>query len=412
MKRRVAVTGMGVVSPVGNDLGSFWSSVSEGRGGIARLSRFDPTAYSSQIAGEVRDFDPSKFIDRKSLRRNDRFVQYAWVASLEAYAQAGLKDGKVDANRFAVIIGSGIGGIETLEKQHQVLLNRGPARVSPFFVPMMISDMASGQLSIAFQAKGPNFCTVSACASGAHAIGEGYRMIKDDIADVAMVGGAESPLTPLALSGFCSMKALSTRNDDPVHASRPFDKERDGFIMAEGAGTVILEDWEHARRRGADILAEFIGYGSSADAVHVTAPDPSGEGAAQAMRAALADAGIPSDSVDYVNAHGTSTPLNDKCETMAVRTVLGAQADRVAVSSTKSMTGHMLGAAGAIEAIACVQALRHGVIPPTINYEIPDPECDLDYVPNIARRQKISIALSNSLGFGGHNVSLLLRSVG
>jgi 3-oxoacyl-[acyl-carrier-protein] synthase II len=411
MKRRVAVTGMGVVSPVGNDLPSCWSNLTEGRTGIGRLTRFDPAPFDSQVAGEVRDFDPTKFIDRKILRHTDRFVQYSWVASLEAYAQAGLDQSREDPTRVAAIIGSGIGGIETLETQHKVLMERGPSRVSPFFVPMMISDMASGQLSIAFQAKGPNFATVSACASGAHAIGESFRLIRDDLADVAISGGAESPITPLALAGFCSMKALTTRNDAPERASRPFDRERDGFIMAEGGATLILEEWEHARQRGATILGEIIGYGSTADAGHVTAPDPEGDGAARAMALALKDAGLAPEDVDYINAHGTSTPLNDKCETMAIHRVFGAHARKLVVSSTKSMTGHLLGAAGALELLVCIQTLRTGVIPPTINYENPDPECDLDYVPNAARRQRIKAALSNSLGFGGHNVSLLVRAV-
>jgi len=410
MKNRVAVTGCGVVSPVGNDTATFWRSLTEGRGGIGRITRFDPEAFDSRIAGEIKDLDPTRFIDRKVLRHTDRFVQYAWIASLEAHRHAGLGENGVAPERFAVIIGSGIGGIETLEQQHKVLLERGPARISPFFVPMMISDMASGQLSIVFGAKGPNFATVSACASGAHAIGEAYRMVADGLVDLALAGGSESPLTPLALGGFCSMKALSTRNDDPEHASRPFDKDRDGFVMAEGAGTVVLESWEHARGRGAEILGELIGYGSTADAYHVTAPEPTGEGAARAMRRALEDAGIAASEVDYVNAHGTSTPLNDKGETQAIHTVFGAHAGQLAVSSTKSMTGHLLGAAGAVEMIACLLAIRDGVIPPTINYQVPDPECDLDYVPNQARKQALRVALSNSLGFGGHNVSLLVRA--
>jgi 3-oxoacyl-[acyl-carrier-protein] synthase II len=410
MKRRVAVTGLGVVSPVGNDLPSFWRSLTEGRGGIGPITRFPAEAFDTRFAGEVKDFDASRFIDRKVLRHTDRFVQYAWVASLEAFHHAGLVEGGVDSDRFAVIIGSGIGGIETLEAQHKVLIERGPARISPFFVPMMISDMASGQLSIIFGAKGPNFATVSACASGANAIGEAYRKVVDGTVDLALAGGSESPLTPLALGGFCSMKALSSRNDDPFHASRPFDKERDGFVMAEGAGTLVLELWEHAEKRGAPILAELIGYGSTADAFHVTAPEPTGEGAARAMRCALQDAGIGPEGVEYINAHGTSTPLNDKGETLAIRQVFGAHADRLAVSSTKSMTGHLLGAGGAIELIACIQTIRDGVIPPTINYQVPDPDCDLDYVPNEARKKTVRVALSNSLGFGGHNVSLLVRA--
>jgi 3-oxoacyl-[acyl-carrier-protein] synthase II len=410
MKSRVAVTGCGVISPVGNDVTTFWRSLTEGRGGVARLTRFDPEPFDTRIAAEVKDFEATRFIDRKVLRHTDRFVQYAWVASLEAHHHAGLSEDHVDPDRFAVIIGSGIGGIETLEQQHRVLIERGPARISPFFVPMMISDMASGQLSIVFGAKGPNFATVSACASGAHAIGEAYRMVADGTVDLALAGGSESPITPLALGGFCSMKALSTRNDDPEHASRPFDKERDGFVMAEGAGTLVLEAWEHAQRRGAEILAEVIGYGSTADAYHVTAPEPTGEGAARAMRRALEDAGIAPTEVDYINAHGTSTPLNDKGETQAIHTVFGDHARRLAVSSTKSMTGHLLGAAGAIELIACVMAIRDGVIPPTINYQVPDPDCDLDYVPNQARSATLRVALSNSLGFGGHNVSLVVRA--
>jgi len=410
MKRRVAITGIGVVSPVGNRAEEAWQNLLAGRGGIGRLTRFDPELFDSQVAGEVKNFDPSAVIDRKTVRHTDIFVQYAWVAAHEAVASAGLDGEERDGSRFATIIGSGIGGINTLEKQHQVLMERGPSRVSPFFVPMMISDMASGQLSIAFGAMGPNFCTVSACASGAHAAGEAYRLITDGISDVALAGGSEAPLTPLALAGFCSMKALSTRNDDPEHASRPFDRERDGFIMSEGAGALVLEEWEHARRRGAQILAEVIGYGSTADAYHVTAPEPQGEGAGRAMQLALREAGMAPEEIDYLNAHGTSTPLNDKGETAAIRRVFGAYADRLPVSSTKSMTGHLLGAAGAIELIVCALALRDGVIPPTINYESPDPECDLDYVPNEARRVPLRTALSNSLGFGGHNVSLIVRA--
>ncbi|MCK4412123.1 MAG: beta-ketoacyl-ACP synthase II [Candidatus Eisenbacteria sp.] len=410
MKRRVAITGLGVVSPVGNSVPVAWENMTAGRGGISRLTSFDSDEFTSRIAGQVKDFAPEKFIDRKTLRHTDMFVQYAWVSAEEAFADAGLEKEKVPSERFAVIIGSGIGGITTLEAQHKVLLKRGPRRVSPFFVPMMISDMASGQLSIVFGAKGPNFCTVSACASGAHAVGEGYRLIAENRSDIVMAGGSESPLTELALSGFCSMNALSTRNDDPEHASRPFDKERDGFIMSEGAGTLILEEWERARRRGAEIYAELVGYGSTADAYHVTAPSPTGEGAGRAMELALEDAQLAVEAVDYLNAHGTSTPLNDKGETAAIRRVFGAAADRLPVSSTKSMTGHLLGAAGAIEMIVCALTIKHGVIAPTINYEVPDPECDLDYVPNQARVKQVRVALSNSLGFGGHNVSLVVKA--
>ncbi len=411
MKRRVAITGMGVVSPCGNDLTTYWTNIRNGKGGIGPLTRFEKEPYTSQIAGEVRDFDAAQFIDRKAIRHTDRFVQYAWVASLQAMEQAGLDTETYPAERMGVIIGSGIGGIETLEKQHQVLLNRGPSRVSPFFVPMMISDMACGQLSIVFNAKGPNFCTVSACASGAHALGEAFRLIREDYSDAVVAGGAESPLTPLALAGFCSMKALSTRNDSPETASRPFDKDRDGFVMSEGAATLILEEWESANARGADILGELVGYGSTADAHHVTAPEPNGEGASRAMKLAIKSAQINLEDVDYINAHGTSTPLNDRGETLAIRSVFGAHAEKLAVTSTKSMTGHLLGAAGAAEAVASVMALRDGVIPPTINHEVPGEDCDLDYVPKTAREQKISTVLSNSLGFGGHNVSLLFKAV-
>jgi len=411
MKRRVAITGMGVVSPCGNDLTTYWTNIRNGKGGIGPLTRFEKEPYTSQIAGEVRDFDAAQFIDRKAIRHTDRFVQYAWVASLQAMEQAGLDTETYPAERMGVIIGSGIGGIETLEKQHQVLLNRGPSRVSPFFVPMMISDMACGQLSIVFNAKGPNFCTVSACASGAHALGEAFRLIREDYSDAVVAGGAESPLTPLALAGFCSMKALSTRNDSPETASRPFDKDRDGFVMSEGAATLILEEWESANARGADILGELVGYGSTADAHHVTAPEPNGEGASRAMKLAIKSAQINLEDVDYINAHGTSTPLNDRGETLAIRSVFGAHAEKLAVTSTKSMTGHLLGAAGAAEAVASVMALRDGVIPPTINHEVLGEDCDLDYVPKTAREQKISTVLSNSLGFGGHNVSLLFKAV-
>jgi 3-oxoacyl-[acyl-carrier-protein] synthase II len=411
MKRRVVISGLGVVSPVGNDLDTFWSSLKAGKGGIGPITRFDAADFTSQIGGELKDFDATAFIDRKEIRRNDRYVHYAWVAALEAYKNAGLEFGDVDPCRLAVVIGSGIGGIETLAKQHSILVERGPSRVSPFFVPMMISDMANGQLSIVFNAKGPNYCTVSACASGAHAIGESYRMIADDMVDVMITGGAEAPVTPLALAGFCSMKALSTRNDDPEHASRPFDKERDGFVMGEGAGILILEEYERAKKRGARIYAEVSGYGSTADAYHVTAPDPSGDGAARAMQLALDTAQLTAADVDYINAHGTSTPLNDKCETESIKTVFGPLAKKVAISSTKSMTGHLLGAAGGVEMVACAKAIQEGIIPPTINYEVPDPELDLDYVPNEAREQKVRAAISNSLGFGGHNVSLLIRPV-
>jgi 3-oxoacyl-[acyl-carrier-protein] synthase II len=408
MKQRVVITGLGVLSPVGNDAGEFWRALLEGRNGIQRIERFDPSDFDSHIAGELKGFDPGAHLDAKEVRRTDRFVQYALVASQQAFDHSGLDKDKIDPNRFAVIIGSGIGGIQTLETQHAILKERGPSRVSPFFVPMMIADMASGQVSMRFGAKGSNFATVSACSSGAHAIGEAYELLERGLADVALTGGAEAPITPLALAGFCSMKALSTRNDDPATASRPFDRDRDGFVMGEGAGILLLETLDHARARGAEILAEVLGYGSTADAHHLTAPAPGGEGAARAMQACLKSGGLPAESVDYINAHGTSTPLNDAVETTAIKTVFGAHAKTLLVSSTKSMTGHLLGAAGGIETVACVQAVANDVVPPTMNLKNPDPECDLDYVPNEPRKTAVRVALTNSLGFGGHNVTLAI----
>ena len=406
------MTGQGVVCPLGNTVEEFWKRLIAGESGIGPVTRFDTAAYGTRIAGEVRGFKPEDVMDRKDIRRTDLFVQFAIAATAQAMVQAKVKDGGVDPNRFGVIVGSGIGGIATFEDQHRTLLEKGPNRVSPFFIPMMISDMASGQVSIQFGAKGPNYCTVSACSSGAHAVGEAFRIIQNSEADVMIAGGAEAPVTPISFAGFCSMKAMSTRNDDPTRASRPFDSERDGFVMGEGAGILILEEYEHAKKRGAAILAEIVGYGATGDAHHMTAPAPEGEGAARAMRAAMCDSGMQPTEFGYVNAHGTSTPLNDKFETQAIKSVFGDHAGRVAVSSTKSMTGHLLGAAGGLETIICVLALERGVLPPTINYEHPDPDCDLDYVPNTARQVELRAALSNSLGFGGHNVTLALsRSV-
>ncbi len=404
----MVVTGQGVVCPLGNSVEEFWKRLIAGESGIGKVTRFDSTAYDTRIAGEVRGFNPEAVMDRKDIRRTDLFVQYALVATGQALAEAGIRDRAVDPNRFGVIVGSGIGGISTFEDQHRILLEKGPNRVSPFFIPMMISDMASGLVSIRFGAKGPNYCTVSACSSGAHAVGEAYRIIQNSDAEVMIAGGAEAPVTPISFAGFCSMKAMSTRNDDPTRASRPFDSQRDGFVMGEGAGILILEELEHARKRGATILAEIIGYGATGDAYHMTAPAPEGEGAARAMRAAINDSGLPLSEFGYVNAHGTSTPLNDKFETQAIKSVFGDHAPRVAVSSTKSMTGHLLGAAGGLETIICVLALQRQVLPPTINYEHPDPDCDLDYVPNTARTVETRAVLSNSLGFGGHNVTLAL----
>ena len=403
----MVVTGQGVICPLGNTVEEFWKRLIAGESGIGALTRFDAAAYDTRIAGEVQGFRPEDFMDRKDIRRTDLFVQYAVAASAQALKQAGVKE-RVDPTRFGVIVGSGIGGISTFEDQHRVLLEKGPNRISPFFIPMMISDMASGQVSILFGAKGPNYCTVSACSSGAHAVGEAFRIIQNSEADVMIAGGAEAPVTPISFAGFCSMKAMSTRNDDPARASRPFDSQRDGFVMGEGAGILILEELEHAKKRGAAILAEVIGYGATGDAHHMTAPAPEGEGAARAMRAAIHDSGLSLTEFGYVNAHGTSTPLNDKFETQAIKSVFGDHASRVAVSSTKSMTGHLLGAAGGLETIICVLALERQVLPPTINYEHPDPDCDLDYVPNTARKVETRAALSNSLGFGGHNVTLAL----
>ncbi len=409
--RRVVVTGMGIISPLGSDLEDFWKRLLAGESGIGPVTRFDIKEYDTRFAGEVKDFRAEDYMDRKDARRADPFVQYAIAASSKAAAQAKIANGNVDPTRYGVVIGSGIGGIATFEDQHRNLMEKGPSRVSPFFIPMMISDMASGMVSIQLGAKGPNYCTVSACSSGAHAVGDAYRIIQRGEADVMITGGSEAPITPVAFAGFCSMKAMSTRNDDPTRASRPFDSERDGFVMGEGAGILVLEDYEHAKKRGATALAEIVGYGATGDAYHMTAPAPEGEGAARAMRAAVCDSGLSLESFGYMNAHGTSTPLNDKSETQAIKSVFGEQAKKLAISSTKSMTGHLLGAAGGLETIICVLALMRQTLPPTINYEHPDPDCDLDYVPNTARPVELQSALSNSLGFGGHNVTLALSRV-
>ena len=406
--RRVVVTGLGVVSPLGSDVETFWRRLTAGESGIGRVTRFDTTGYDTTIGGEVQGFRAEDYLDRKEIRRADLFVQYAIGAAVQAVKEAGVSPETVDPTRYGVIVRSGIGGIGTFEEQHRALLEKGPGRVSPFFIPMMISDMASGQISIQLGAKGPNYCTVSACASGAHAVGDAMRIIQNDEADVMITGGAEAPVTPVSYAGFCSMKAMSTRNDEPGRASRPFDSQRDGFVMGEGAGVLVLEEFEHAKRRGATIHAELIGYGATGDAHHMTAPAPEGEGAARAMRAAIADSGLGPESFGYLNAHGTSTPLNDKYETQAIKSVLGDHARKIAISSTKSMTGHLLGAAGGLETVICVLALERKTLPPTINYENPDPDCDLDYVPNTARQVEVRAALSNSLGFGGHNVTLAL----
>ena len=409
MFKRVVITGIGVITPVGNNINEFWSNLTNGKSGVAPISRFDTTEYTVNFAGEVKDFNPVDYIDRKEARRMDRYTHLALAANSLAVAEAKLDMTQINKDRAGVIIGSGIGGIETLEEQHKVLLNRGPGRISPVFIPMMIANMASGQIAINHGLRGPNLTTTSACASSAHSIGDAFRVIQLGQADVMISGGTEAPITPLSLAGFCSMKALSTRNNEPEAASRPFDAGRDGFVMGEGAVVLIMEEMEHAMRRGADILAEITGYGASADAYHITAPDPEGRGAVLAMRNALADAGLAPEKVGYINAHGTSTPLGDKLETLAIKEVFGDHANSLAVSSTKSMTGHLLGAAGGLETAVCVLAIKNGLIPPTINLTNPDPECDLDYVPNIARKVDIETAITNSFGFGGHNATLVVE---
>ncbi len=407
--RRVVVTGMGVISPIGNSLEEFWTNAKRGVSGIDRVSRFDPSQFSSQIVGEVKGFDASKYMDKKEARRMDLVQQYAVAGAQQAFDQSGLGSDSVDPEMAGVVIGSGIGGIETFEKQHSILLKQGPSRVSPFFIPMMIIDLCAGLVSMRFKFKGPNYATVSACSSGAHAIADAFKIIQRGEADVMITGGSEASITPASLAGFCSARALSTRNDQPQKASRPFDKERDGFVMSEGAGIMILESLEHARKRGARIFAEMAGAGCTADAYHITAPAPGGEGAIRAMRLALRDARLSPDSVDYINAHGTSTDLNDATETQAIKVVFGERAKKIPVSSTKSMIGHLLGAAGAVELVAAIQSIEEGVIHPTVNYEVPDPECDLDYVPNKMRKTEVGVALSNSFGFGGHNITLAVR---
>jgi 3-oxoacyl-[acyl-carrier-protein] synthase II len=408
--RRVVVTGLGALSPVGNTAEEFWSSLVQGRSGVGPITKFDTEGYPTRIAGEVRNFDPLNFVDKKDARRLDPYLQYAVASSVLAVQDAALDTGKVDGTRFGVLIGSGIGGITTLLESHRNLLEKGPDRVSPFFIPMLIVNMASGLVSIRFGAKGPNSSVVTACATGNHAIGDSFKIIQRGDADVMIAGGSEAIIVPLTIAGFCSMKAMSTRNDEPTKAMRPFDATRDGFVCGEGAGILVLELLEHALAREARIYAEIVGYGMTGDAHHMTAPDPEGDGAARAMAMAVRDAGLEPSAIGYINAHGTSTPYNDKFETLAIKSVFGEHARRLAVSSTKAMTGHLLGAAGGVEAIATVLALHHGVLPPTINYETPDPECDLDYIPNQARKQHVEVALSNAFGFGGTNATLAFRA--
>jgi 3-oxoacyl-[acyl-carrier-protein] synthase II len=407
--RRVAVTGCGVVSPLGIGRVSFWDSLIEGRSGIGRITRFNPEGFDSQIAGEVKDFPSPSFISPKDARRTPRFVQFSLRASQEAVEESGLDLDGVDPYSAGVIIGSGIGSLETIEKEHRVLLEKGPRKLSPFLIPMLITNEAAGNVAIYFKLKGINFCTVTACASGAHAIGEAYRAIKQGKAQIVICGGTEASITPLGVGGFCALKALSTRNSEPQRASRPFDRERDGFVIAEGAGIVVLEELEHAKKRGANIYAELTGYGTTCDAYHITAPTPTGEPAAKAMELALKEGGVSLEEKIYINAHGTSTQLNDKMETKAIKIAFANYAKDINISSTKSMMGHTLGAAGAIEFIICCLAIKNKIIPPTINYENPDPDCDLDYTPNKSKEVDVKVALSNSLGFGGHNATLLVR---
>ena len=404
--RRVVVTGMGLVSPCGMTVGENWANISTAKSGIARITAFDVSAYDTQIGGEVRNFDPERFIDRKEARRMDRSVQLAMAASAEA--MAGI-EGTIPAERFGTIIGSGIGGILTFEQQHTVLMEKGPSRISPFFIPMMISDMAAGQISIRYGLRGPNFGTISACASGGHAICDSFMYIRNGFADAILTGGTEATISPMALGGFCSMKALSTRNDDPERASRPFDRDRDGFVMSEGSGLVVLEELAHAKARGAAILAEVVGIGLTGDAYHITTPVPGGIGAANAMKQALWSAGLKPEDIDYINAHGTSTAYNDKTESAAIANVFGAYTEKLRVSSTKSTHGHLLGAAAAIEFITCVKAIGEGLIPPTANLDNPDPECLLNHVPKVAVKKDLVHVMSNDFGFGGHNVSIVLK---
>jgi len=404
--RRVVVTGMGLICPCGNTVEDSWKNIVAGISGIDRITAFDPSGYDSQIGGEIKNFEPLQFIDKKDAKRMDRSVQLAMTASAEAMAS--IDEGEFDGDRFGTIIGSGIGGISTFEQQHEILLQRGPSRISPFFIPMMISDMAAGQVSIRYGLRGPNFGTVSACASGGHAICDSYMYIKNGYADMMLTGGTEATISPMALGGFCSMKALSTRNEEPQRASRPFDRDRDGFIMSEGAGLVILEELEHAKARGAHILAEVMGVGLTGDAFHITSPVPGGIGAASAMKMALNTTGLKPSDVDYINAHGTSTLYNDKIESEAIRSVFGEATNGVKVSSTKSVTGHLLGAAAALEFIVCVKVLNEGLLPPTANLDNPDPECALSHIPIQAEKRDISIVVNNSFGFGGHNVSIVL----
>lgn len=409
IRKRVVVTGVGAITPIGNTPAEYWEGLISGRNGIDYITAFDPAGHDCRIAGEVKNFDPHDYLERKEAKRMDRFCQFGVSAAKQALKDANLVINDLNAEQIGVLIGSGIGGIKVLEDQQTIYLNRGPDRCSPFMIPMMIANMAAGLTAIHTGAKGPNSCSVTACAAGSNAVGDAFRLIQGGYAQAMICGGTEAAVTPLSIAGFSACKALSFRNDDPYHACRPFDKDRDGFVMGEGAGILILEELQHALSRGARIYAEIVGYGMTCDAYHITSPTPGGEGAARAIRLALKDAGLTPEMVTYINAHGTSTPANDANETTAIKTVLAEHARKVAISSTKSMTGHLLGGSGGIEAVATALAVANDKIPPTINLENPDPECDLDYVPHTSRDQKVEVALSNSFGFGGHNVTLAFK---
>lgn len=408
--RRVVVTGLGLVTPLGIGVENTWKALCAGQSGIGRITRFDPTGFASQIAGEVKDFDPAKYIEKKEIKKMDSFIHYAMGASQMAVDDAALKIAGDEAHRIGVYIGAGIGGLPAIEHYHKILLEKGPDRVSPFFIPMVIINLASGQVAIRLGARGPNSCAVTACATGNHCLGDAFRIIQRGEADVMLAGGAESTITPLTVAGFSAARALSERNDDPARASRPFDRDRDGFVLGEGAGVVVLEELDRARRRGARIYGELVGYAMTSDAYHITAPPDDGEGAVRCMELAIKDAGVPKDAIGYINAHATST-FADKVETQAIKRVFGEQAYRIPISSTKSMTGHLLGAAGGVEAIFCLLAIHHGLVPPTTNLDHPDPDCDLDYVPGQARRAPVKQALSNSFGFGGVNACVVFKQV-
>lgn len=410
--RRVVITGIGAITPLGPDVPAFWEGLIHGRSGIDRVTAFDASHYDCKIAGEVRNFDPTKaFKNPKDVRRTDRFIHLAMQATQEAWKDSGLEEGRFDPERAGVLVGSGIGGLQSIHTQQRILDERGPGRMSPFTIPMLIANMASGVISMDYGLKGPNFCIVTACATASNSIGEAWRLIRDDEAEIIIAGGSEACVVPLSLGGFSAMKAMSTRNDEPQKASRPFDRDRDGFVCGEGAGILVLEELAHAKNRGAKIYGEMLGYATTADAYHMTSPSPNGEGAARAMTLALKRSGISADEIDYINAHGTSTPQGDICETQAIKTVFGEHARRLLISSTKSMTGHLLGAAGAVELIACVKTLETGIVHPTINLDHPDEACDLDYVPNTAREVHVRTIMSNSFGFGGHNACIVIRNL-